>query len=100
MKIVLAGGSGFIGRSLTERLARDGHTITLLTRTPERIAAGPNVRAERWDAATVGPWGAVSIDISMTLNSLSRHPGRCWDSQCDPHGGSLLMVLLLIPRTT
>ena len=32
MKIVIAGGSGFLGRALSERLVADGHQVLVLTR--------------------------------------------------------------------
>jgi uncharacterized protein YbjT (DUF2867 family) len=35
-KIVVLGGTGFVGSHLVPRLARDGHTITLLSRNRER----------------------------------------------------------------
>ena len=34
MTIVIAGGSGFLGRKLVKRLEDDGHSVTILTRRP------------------------------------------------------------------
>ena len=45
MNIVLAGATGFLGRALTRRLAEDGHSLTVLTRTPRQP------REVRWDPA-------------------------------------------------
>jgi hypothetical protein len=39
MTIVLAGGSGFLGRALTRRLTRDGHQVVILTRREPQSAA-------------------------------------------------------------
>ncbi|MEO7133621.1 MAG: TIGR01777 family oxidoreductase [Vicinamibacterales bacterium] len=36
MTIVIAGGSGFLGRKLVKRLENDGHSVTILTRKPAR----------------------------------------------------------------
>lgn len=36
MTIVIAGGSGFLGRKLVQRLEGDGHTVAILTRKPVR----------------------------------------------------------------
>ena len=35
MRIVLAGGSGFLGTALVQRLRKDNHAVTVLTRTPK-----------------------------------------------------------------
>lgn len=35
MKVVIAGGSGFLGRKLVQRLEGDGHVVTVLTRRPK-----------------------------------------------------------------
>jgi uncharacterized protein (TIGR01777 family) len=43
--IVIAGGSGFLGRKLAERLGREGHAVIILTRRPEaanEVAWNPN----------------------------------------------------------
>jgi uncharacterized protein (TIGR01777 family) len=37
MKILITGGTGFIGRALTQNLARQGHEITVLSRNPDLI---------------------------------------------------------------
>jgi NADH dehydrogenase len=37
--ICVLGGTGFVGRALASRLARDGHTLRVLTRDPERARA-------------------------------------------------------------
>lgn len=51
MHIVVAGGSGFLGRRLTIKWLEAGHEVTVLTRNPDRTAgklpAGAN--AARWD---------------------------------------------------
>ena len=39
-RVLVAGGTGFIGRALVERLLDAGHAVTVLTRDPAR-AAGP-----------------------------------------------------------
>ena len=57
MKIILAGGSGLIGRALTESLASDGHEVIILSRSPEKVKPLPNAaRAIAWDARTLGAW--------------------------------------------
>lgn len=47
MKVLVAGGTGFIGRALTGALGADGHAVRVLTRRPERGGAN----AVRWNPA-------------------------------------------------
>ncbi len=45
MKVIIAGGTGFLGSALVRSLERDGHQPTLLTRTPRQrnhLAWAPN----------------------------------------------------------
>jgi uncharacterized protein (TIGR01777 family) len=55
MRIVVAGGSGFLGRRLTSRWLETGDEVTVLTRDPDRTAAripsGAKVR--RWSPPSV-----------------------------------------------
>ncbi len=58
MKIFITGGTGFIGRSLCERLARDGHHMTVLTRSASRakLTLPPQVTTIEGDPTVPGPW--------------------------------------------
>jgi len=57
MKVLIAGGSGYIGRHLSAALVRDGHEVVILTRRSAHVdgAAGP--RMVSWDARSAdGGW--------------------------------------------
>ena len=41
MKILMTGGTGFVGSFLAERLIRDGHTVTILVRPREQTGGSP-----------------------------------------------------------
>jgi len=58
MKIVIAGGTGFLGGPLAWRLAGEGESVVVLTRNPgaSRRAGLPGIALERWDGGTPGPW--------------------------------------------
>lgn len=48
-RVVIVGGSGKIGRSLTESLTRDGADVVVLSRDPDRARRhGTIARVERW----------------------------------------------------
>ena len=59
MKTVLVtGGSGFIGRRLSEELMGRGDRVTILSRDPARARGHvpPGVRAAGWTPTKEGPW--------------------------------------------
>jgi uncharacterized protein (TIGR01777 family) len=72
-RIILAGGSGYLGHLLTVSLVRQGCEVVILTRSPqtERLAA----RDVLWDAQSAGPWvkeldGAAAV-INLTGRSVN-----------------------------
>jgi uncharacterized protein len=64
VKVVVAGGSGALGRRVCEDLEAQGHEIVVLTR---RVRAG-RFRQVEWDGRTVGPWIA-ELDGSAVVTS-------------------------------
>lgn len=70
MKIVLAGGTGFIGSAVKLRLLRDGHHVVLLTRRPERVRppAGESIEVEGWDGRSGGPWQRCVSGADAVIN--------------------------------
>ncbi len=55
--VVLPGGSGFLGRSLTRRLAARGDRVTILTRGPS--GKGEGCEFVHWDGRSLGAWVSV-----------------------------------------
>jgi uncharacterized protein (TIGR01777 family) len=58
-RIVVTGGTGYVGRVLVPRLAARGAEVAVLSRGPKlppELAAVPGVRVVTWDAATEGDW--------------------------------------------
>jgi uncharacterized protein (TIGR01777 family) len=53
-RIVIAGGSGFIGRALAEEFSRCGDHVVVLTRSPRRRTDG--VAEAEWDGVSAGAW--------------------------------------------
>jgi uncharacterized protein len=82
MRIVVAGGSGFLGRSLTHRLAADGHRIQILTRQaigPDTSSPGSPIQLVNWTPdGTAGHWAAPcqGADIIINLAGESIGDGR------------------------
>jgi uncharacterized protein (TIGR01777 family) len=55
MRIVVAGGSGFLGRRLTSRWLETGDEVTVLTREPDRTAARipSDAKVRRWSPPSI-----------------------------------------------
>jgi uncharacterized protein (TIGR01777 family) len=73
-KVVLAGGSGALGRRLAEDFRRRGSEVVVLTRTPRDDVGHRQVV---WDGRTVGSWatelaGAVVVNLAGEL--VDRRP--------------------------
>src|SRR5690242_8474611 len=72
MKVVLAGGTGLLGRPLAQALTARGHDVVVLSRAPARLAHG---RAVQWtpDGGPIGahePW-AREIDGAAAIVNLA-----------------------------
>lgn len=65
MKIIVAGGSGFIGEPLVQRLVARGDEVSVLTRNPARVRAG---RAVQWDGRSQGSWSQAAAQADAIVN--------------------------------
>jgi uncharacterized protein len=78
-RIVIAGGSGFIGQALAARFVQQGHDVVVLTRNASARTDG--IREVAWNGRTPGDW-ATELDgstavINLTGKSVnSRHTGK------------------------
>ena len=70
MDIVVAGGTGFIGRRLCDTLLRHGHAVTILTRNHKQAEQlfGTAIRAVEWDAAKPGSWEESLKGVHAVVN--------------------------------
>ena len=73
-RIVIAGGSGFVGRGLTAELLARNLSVTVLTRAPKPRAEG--VAEIAWDGKTFGGW-AKSLDGADAVINLAGHSISC-----------------------
>ena len=69
MRVIVTGGTGFIGRALAPLLLERGHEVAVPTRSPGRAARllGPRVLAPAWDGSDPGPLAEL----------LDTAPGPC-----------------------
>jgi uncharacterized protein (TIGR01777 family) len=69
MRIIIAGGSGLIGRELTSVLTADGDEVSILSRRPEKVVGMPDeVRVLQWDGITVQDWGLQIENCDVVVN--------------------------------
>lgn len=78
MKILVAGGTGFIGKPLCEVLAAAGHDLVVLSRSP-RSSTSPRIRYLPWQPGAAGEWVWEAHDADAVVN-LAGEPiaGRRW----------------------
>jgi NAD dependent epimerase/dehydratase family enzyme len=69
MKIFMTGGTGFVGAYLSQELARQGHTLTILTRrTQPPSPAPPGISYLTGNPTQDGPWMAVVPEHDWIIN--------------------------------
>ncbi len=68
-KIVLAGGSGFVGSALARHYRDAGWDVVVLTRSRSRVRPD-GVREVQWDGRTAGAW-AAEVDGAAALINLA-----------------------------
>jgi len=65
-RVVLAGGSGFLGTMLSRYLVDGGYDVVILTRSPE--VSAENVIQVQWDGKTVGEWATFLKGAEAVVN--------------------------------
>lgn len=75
MKIVIAGGTGFVGQKLTEYLMHKGHDLIILSRQPK--AAKDKVKYVQWLQNHTQPEKEITeADVFINLAGVSINEGR------------------------
>jgi uncharacterized protein (TIGR01777 family) len=65
-RVILAGGSGFLGQSLTKALLKKNHEVIVLTRSPRGRSDGAKEIA--WDAKSPGDWTKAVDGAEAVIN--------------------------------
>jgi uncharacterized protein (TIGR01777 family) len=70
VKVIVAGGSGFIGKILVERLLSQNHQVVVLSRRTIAFndALSENLKVEPWDAKASGSWARQLEDADAVVN--------------------------------
>jgi uncharacterized protein (TIGR01777 family) len=75
MKIIVSGGTGFIGRALCRSLRHQGMTVTVLSRNPQHAKAvlAPTINVVEWDGVSSGLW-EHELDSATAVVNLAGEP--------------------------
>jgi uncharacterized protein (TIGR01777 family) len=96
MKVLVAGGAGFIGSYLVPELARAGYTVTVLGRSaPSSWRLPPGVIFEQADLSIRGTWQGLMVDADSVINLTGASIFRRWT----PQGKKLILESRLRPTT-
>jgi uncharacterized protein (TIGR01777 family) len=73
MKVLIAGGSGFMGKHLIVSLIADSHQVWVLSRNPQKKIKGAQIVG--WNGETTDGWGQLidEMDAVVNLSGLSLH---------------------------
>ncbi|MEH7379238.1 TIGR01777 family oxidoreductase [Bacillus sp. JJ1533] len=77
MKISIAGGTGFVGKKLTEYLLIQQHEVFILTRNADKTSHHPNLHYVEWLKATSAPEIELEgVEALINLAGESLNSGR------------------------
>ena len=78
MRLVIAGGTGFIGSALCARLSEFGHSLTLLTRSSAPAGSRPNVKWLTWNPGSPDALEAAVNGSDGVINLAGTAIARRW----------------------
>ena len=72
MRIIVAGGSGFIGSEVIRKLLVSKHQVVLLSRNPSsvRLQQNDSLRIVQWDGKTIGDWSKFIEGTDAVINLI------------------------------
>ncbi len=76
MKVLVAGGSGLIGRSLCTALVAARHEPVVLSRNPGRARLADGVRCVEWNPPEIGDWATELDGVGAVINLSGESIGR------------------------
>ncbi len=78
MRLVIAGGTGFIGSALCVRLLELGHSLTILSRTRSSGPILSNKDWITWQPGSPGPWEEAIDGVDGVINLAGEPIARRW----------------------
>jgi len=69
MRVIITGGTGLIGKKLSQIMSSDGHDVIVLSRNPGKAVGMPStVRVEKWDTQSLAGWGKLVDGADAIVN--------------------------------
>jgi uncharacterized protein (TIGR01777 family) len=83
MKILIAGGSGFLGSALTAQLIDTGHDVVVLTRRDAAARTRPHLTVATWTPdGHAGPWAIALAGAGAVINLAGESiAARRWSAE-------------------
>jgi uncharacterized protein (TIGR01777 family) len=82
MKILITGGTGFVGTHLSSRLLQEGHGVTILTRSGRGSEKGPaGISYVQGDPTQKGPWQEAIQNHEVIINLAGASIFRRWSDK-------------------
>ena len=76
MKVLIAGGTGLIGRQLSKELVKQDLDVVILSRKPEKVISTPQrVEVVQWDGVTTQGWGDLINECQAVVNLAGENIG-------------------------
>jgi uncharacterized protein (TIGR01777 family) len=99
MKIVIAGGTGFVGQHVSQLLVHEGHPVIVLSRHARSVNPldASQVRRIQWDGCTQGSWSKECDGADVVIN-LSGAPIA--DKRWTPNRKRELIDSRVVPTRT
>jgi hypothetical protein len=81
-KVLITGGTGFVGRRLVEQLLERGDRVTVLTRdaVKARRQFPERVRCASWDPSKPGPWVEELAVVDAVVHLAGESVGQRWSA--------------------
>lgn len=80
MKVFITGGTGFVGTTLSRKLAQEGHDVTVLTRSlKHRTEPLQGISYAEGDPTQKGPWQEKVADREVVINLAGASIFRRWN---------------------
>ena len=80
MDVSITGATGFLGRSLVKSLAKDGHSIKIITRNISKASntLGDDFNYYQWDHTTLEPPIEAINNSDTVINLMGETVGGLW----------------------